>query len=393
MQWTPDQRRRRRHFHDFAARVIAPGSAGRDRAAAFDRSLWQALADEGFWAARVPAEYGGSGGDLWDFLAGFEGLALGADDCGFVLSAVAHAGFIQLLLDHGTHEQRADLLPRLVGGAVGATAATEPGGGSHVAAITTSAVRRDGGYLLSGSKSHITNAPVADLMLIVGRVPEAGGHDITLFVIDAGQPGVERGKAEELLGQRTSPTGAIEMDHVPVGPDRVIAGVGQGLETLYSFLAFDRLMYGVVAATQLENMIDLARRHVTTRRAFGAPLAEHQFIQDKLVDMKVTLEASRHLAYATVAALLRDDPDLGSLASCTKLTASEGLVRAGTELIQIFGHLGFRTDQGVERYLRDAVAFRIAGGTTEMQKKNIIKFLLRPRPASDPAREPVPAPS
>lgn len=374
-EWTAEQMDRRQHFRDFSSAVIAPGSAERDQRGCFDRQIWKALAQEGFWLAHVPAEYGGDGGDLWDFLAGFEGLAVGAGDCGFVLSAIAHAGLVHLLLEHGTSRQRMALIPPLTSGDIGATASTEPSGGSHVTAITTSAVRADDGYLLSGQKAHITNAPVAGILMIVGRVPEVGARDITLFLVESHQAGVTLGPAESLLGQRTSPTGPITLDHVRVPADRVVGAVGDGLATLYSFLAFDRLMYAVATAAQLESMISRALGHATTRRAFGAALAEHELIQDKIVDMKVTMESSRWLAYSAADALARHEANSAMLASCAKISASEGLVRASTEVIQIFGHKGFEIGSGIERYLRDAIAFRLAGGTTEMQKKNIFKYL------------------
>ncbi|MFF5364758.1 acyl-CoA dehydrogenase family protein [Streptomyces scabiei] len=378
--WTDRQDELRRRFTDFGRERIAPGSDRRDREEAFDRSLWQELADSGFWSVHVPKRYGGDGGDLWDHVAAFEGLARGSRDCGFVLSAAAHAGLQQLLLRYGTEEQKETLLPSLVSGWIGATAATEAAGGSHVSAVTTTArPARDGGYLLSGSKSHITNAPVADLMMIVGRVAGIGPRDITLFLVEKGQPGVEQGEQESLLGLRTSPLGPIGLDDVEVSPERVLGGAGSGLDVLYWCLAFDRMVYGVIVAAHLEALLPTAVERITTREAFGAPLSEHQYIQDKVVDMQMTVAASRALSYATVGALARtDDAHRASLlASCVKLLSAEGLVRAGLELVQLFGHLGFESGSGIERHLRDAVAFRIAGGTNEMQKKNIFNQVLR----------------
>jgi alkylation response protein AidB-like acyl-CoA dehydrogenase len=375
LYWDPAQERRRHLFREFAEQVVSPGAAARDEAGEFDRELWKALAAEGFWTAHLPGRYGGEDGGLWDFLAGLEGLSEGSADFGFVLSAIAHAGLVQVLLTHGTEEQRRRWLPVLSGGAVGATAATEAAGGSHVAAVRTAARRTADGYTLTGEKVHITNAPVADAVLVVGRIPELGRRDITLFVLAGDAPGLRRGAHEDLLGQRTSPTGPLTLDRVRVGADAVVGPPGEGLATLYSFLAFDRLMYGLAVAGQLERHVRVAVGRARSRSAFGQPLAEHEFIQDKLVDMKLTAEASRYLSYAAADALVRDDTTYSTLASCAKLTASEGIVRAGYELVQIFGHAGYQRGTGVERVLRDAVAIRIAGGTTEMQKKNIFKHL------------------
>ncbi|MGW1219894.1 acyl-CoA dehydrogenase family protein [Streptomyces californicus] len=380
LTWTDRQDELRRRFTVFGRERVAPDSARRDREESFDRGLWQELADAGFWAVNVPKRYGGDDGDLWDHVAAFEGLARGADDCGFVLTAAAHAGLQQLLLRYGTEEQKETLLPGLVSGAIGATAATEAAGGSHVSAVTTTArPAPGGGFSLSGGKSHITNAPVADLMMIVGRVAGIGPRDITLFLVEKGGRGVEQGEQESLLGLRTSPLGPIGLDDVEVPPERVLGQVGGGLDVLYWCLAFDRMIYGVIVSAHLEALLPTAIDRITTRRAFGSPIGEHQYIQDKVVDMQVTVAASRALSYSTVDALLHpDDTHRASLlASCVKLLSAEGLVRAGLELVQLFGHAGFESGSGIERHLRDAVAFRIAGGTNEMQKKNIFNQVLR----------------
>ncbi|SMD20159.1 acyl-CoA dehydrogenase family protein [Kibdelosporangium aridum] len=372
--WTKEQQARRERFRVFGAERVAPGTSDRDRSGAFHHESWKLLAEEGFWTAHLPAEYGGEGGTLWDFLAGLEGLALGADDSGFVLSAVAHAGLVHVLLEHGTPEQKARLLPALTSGALGATAATEPTGGSHVAAVHTRAEQNGAGnWLLSGQKAHITNAPEADVMLVVGRLDGIGKRDITLFVMERGRRGLTTGKHEDLLGQRTSPTGPIFMDNVTVTRDDIVGEPGNGLATLYSFLAFDRLMYGIVVASQLEALLPTTVERASRRQAFGTSIGNHEYIQDKIVVMRMTIESARHLAYAAADALIRRADNYSALASCAKLAASEGAVSSAVELVQIFGHMGYDRTQGVERHLRDAVAIRIAGGTTEMQKKNIYK--------------------
>lgn len=376
--WTAEQAARRERFRRFGRDVVAPGSAERDRAGVFEPAVWKALAAEGFWGAHVPAVDGGDGGSLWDFLAALEGLAHGADDAGFVLSVVAHAGLIQVLLDHGTATQRARVVPALLTGAVGATAVTERTGGSHLSSIRTRAtVAGADRWLVSGEKCHITNAPAADHFLLVGRLDGVGDRDITLFLVDRDRAGVSTGEPEDLLGQRTSPTGAIHLDQVEIGPDDVVGAPGDGLRTLHTFLALDRLMYGIAVAAQLESVLPRVVGHVRTRQAFGTELGNHEFIQDKVVTVRTAIESSRHLAYAAADALVRGADDTSALASCAKLAASEGVVAAAIELVQTFGHLGYVRSFGVERLLRDAVAIRIAGGTTEMQKKNIYNDVIR----------------
>lgn len=376
--WNSEQAARRDRFLALGRELVAPGSQDRDRAGTFADQAWKALAAEGFWATHTDPRHGGHGAELWDFLAAFEGLAEGAGDCGFVLTAVAHAGLMHVLAEHGTEDQKRRLLPLLTTGGVGATAATEPHGGSHVAAVRTTAVPDDrGGWRLTGEKRHITNAPIADVILVVGRLAGLGKRDITLFVLDRSKQGLSTGPHEDLLGQRTSPTGPIHLDGVPVTEADIVGKPGEGLAALYSFLAFDRLLYGLVVAGHLSSLLPEAVRRAGERQAFGQPLAEHEYIQDKLVTMRATIESSRYLAYAAADALIRGDDRAEALASCAKLAASEGAVASTLELVQLFGHAGYDRGAGIERHLRDAVAIRIAGGTTEMQKKNIFKDVLR----------------
>jgi isovaleryl-CoA dehydrogenase len=373
--WTSAQQELRERFLDFGRRQVSFGTTDRDRDGDFDLDLWKSQAELGLWRLPVPRQDGGLGGSWWDFLAAFEGLAAGADDFGFLMSTIAHAGLIRVLLAHGTAGQRARFLPGLLGGQVGATAATEESGGSHVARIGAAAVPSDSGYRLSGEKCHITNAPIADVLLIVGRVPSLGARDITLFLLASSSPGLSLGGHEDLLGQRSSPTGSVRLDRVPVTEGDVLGGMGRGLETLYSFLAFDRLMYAVAVAGALELVLQRGMDRAHSRSAFGRPIADHQYVQDKLVDIKLTMEAARWLGYSAMSGLVAGDSQFSSQASLAKLVASEGMVRAGLELIQIFGHTGYERRNGVDRVVRDAIALRLAGGSTEMMKKNVFKIL------------------
>lgn len=386
MTWNARQREIRARYVEFGNENVAPGSSERDKSSGFDIGVWKLLAERGFWRIGVPRDLGGDGGDLSDFCAALEGLAFGSRDCGFLLSVGAHGSLIQLLLKFGTRQQCEAILPRLMSGDVGATAATEETGGSHVTGVRTLAERTsDGTFRLTGRKCHITNAPVADIALIVGRVADVGKRDITLFLIDTGQEGVELGGHEDLIGLRTSPLGPITMNDVRIDADRIVGGIGNGLDILYWTLALDRMCFGIIAAGHIASLVPMAVDRATSRKAFGVVLAEHQYIQEKIVQMKVSAETARALSYATLTALQHDDPAAGLLASCVKLVSANGAVSSGLELVQLFGHLGCDKDFGVERQLRDATVFRIAGGTDEMQKKNIFAQVLAAHSAENPA--------
>jgi isovaleryl-CoA dehydrogenase len=346
------------------------------QAAVLDRESWQEISDAGIWQIPVPSEYKGQGGTWREFVAAFEGVAAGGRDLGFCLSMVAQAGLIRALLLYGTDTQRSRWLPRLTGGAVGATALTETTGGSDVSRIRTRAVPDGDGYRLEGHKDHITNAPAADIALILGRVPARGPSDITLFMVDLAAEGVTTGPAERMLGNQSSPTGPIALDRVPVAADDVIAGVGEGLSAIYNIISLDRLLYGVLAAAYLDPLLDEVLGYARQRHAFKVPIAEHQYVQGRLTDVKFAVEATRWVSYGALQSLSEQRPDASLLCSVAKYHAGETL-RLGTETaMRVYGHLGYM-DGPVTHALQDALGTLIAGGTVEMQRKNVFSQMER----------------
>lgn len=361
----------------FGTEVLAPAAEEHYRRETLDFDAWRALADLGFWRIPVPVEWGGFGGTWRDLADAVGQLARSGRDLGFTLSAVAHAGLLRAVTEFGHDSQRARFLPALIGGAVGATALTETHGGSDVARTRTEAVLGARGYRLRGAKDHITNGPVADVALVLGRIPELGArHDITLFLVDADQPGVRHGRPEELLGLRTSPTGPLYFDDAELGPDAVLGNAGDGLDLLYNVISYDRLLYGLVAAAYLEPLLDEAVSFCRERSAFGAPILDYQYVQLRLTDIKVTIETSAAVSHAALDALLADRPDAVLACSVAKLVGSEGLARAAQHLLGIHGHAGYQRGP-ITTAVQDALGTLIAGGTTEMQRKNIFNQMVR----------------
>jgi isovaleryl-CoA dehydrogenase len=379
ISWNKRQEKLREHFHEAAADLVATGSDARDRAGNFDRKVWDELAATDFWRLQVPVGIGGLGQDNWDWLAAMEGLSLGARDLGFLMSVASQSGLIRLLVTSGTAEQQDRWLPRLTSGAIAATASTEKSGGSDIRGISTRAVRQDdGGFVINGGKAHITNAPVADVAMLAARTDtEPGAFELSLFVTSTATDGIEIGTGEDLLGLRSSPTGPIAFHDVRVDPQAVIGGVGNGLNCLYHTLAYDRVLFGVIVASSLEAQLPPLVRRLEERDAFGSPLADHQYMQEKVVSMVTAIEGSRALAYRSFGLLDAQEHGYSLSASVTKLFASTGLVGSGLDLVQAFGHAGYESGSAAERNLRDSVAFKIAAGTDEMQKKNIFNHVRR----------------
>lgn len=376
LRWTDEQQALRARFQEFGAQQVAPRAEACYSAGEFDGESWRALADADFWRLPVSTELGGDGGTWWDFIAALEGLSTATQDLGFLLSIVAHSGMIRGLIEFGTPAQRDRWLERLLSGDVGATAMTEASGGSDVARVETAARSVEGGLLLSGAKRHITNAPVADIVLVLARVPELQDKDISVFIVEPTKPGVTAGDAEDMFGNRTSPTGPLDFEDVFIEPIQILGPLGDGLQTIYSIIAMDRLLYGVIAAAQIEPMLDAALKFARSREAFKAPLADYQYIQGRLTELRVTRDSVRATSYMALSQLLSGHPDASITCSVAKLIGCEGLCQATQHLMAILGHRGYMAGP-TSRTVADALGTRIAGGTAEMQRKNIFNQLVK----------------
>ncbi len=357
-----------------AQEILAPRSANLHLREAFNHDAWKRLPETGLW--QVPLS-NPRDEDTWRAFS--EQLCLLAEhgeDLGFVLSAIAHAGLLRALLTHGTEPQRSRWLPRLTGGEIACTALTEPRGGSDVSGTTTSARRDGSAYRLTGFKDHITNGPVADFGLVLGRLeglPER--RDITLFLVDLRRPGVTHGDHESLMGLRTSPTGSLRFDDVLVDGDCVLGRPGEGLATLYDIISYDRLLYGLVAAASLKPRLRDALRHCQEREAFGSPIADHQYVQGRLTDITLAIRTAEAVSWDAHERLFTAAPDAAMACSMAKLIGSTRLVESAQDLLCLHGHLGYLRGP-TTRFVQDALGTLIAGGTSEMQRKNIFSQLV-----------------
>lgn len=342
----------------------------------FDHAGWSAISDAGLWRLPVPRELGGYGHSWWEFVAAVEGLASTADDLGFLLSIVAHVGGLRVLMDRGEPAQKARFLPQLMEGRVASTAITEPTGGSDVARMTLAArPGADGRLGLWGRKVHITNAPVADVMIAVGRMEGLPAkRDISLFIVERHAGGIETGTPESMLGNRTSPTGEIRFEGAPIHPVNILGRPGDGLAVLYDMISLDRLLYGILAAAYVEPWLRRTLDRAGARHAFGRPIKGHQHVQQRLVDIKIRIETSRCIAYAALDRLIARHPEASLMCSIAKLVGTEGLWATAQDVMMLFGHAGYEEGE-IARLLRDACGTRIAGGTSDIQKVNIFNQL------------------
>jgi L-prolyl-PCP dehydrogenase len=341
-----------------------------DREARFPAEKWERIAEWGYFGLRVPAELGGAEVDPLTGLLVAEGLGEGCHDGGLVFSSAVQAWVLTSgLLAYGSDEQRRHHLPGLAAGTtIGALAITEPDSGSDAFAMRTRATRVEGGWSISGRKAFVTNGPVADLAFCFARTGDGGVlGGITAFLVEIGNPGVERAAPMSKMGLRTSPLGDLVFDRAVVPDESVLGEVGAGAFVFNELMEWERIWPTASQVGALQRDLEAARSYANQRKAFGAPIASYQAVSNRIVDMKVRLETGRLLVYraAYLKAKGRSTPAEAALA---KLWASESAVASSLDSIQVHGGYGYMTESGVERRLRDAIGSRIYSGTSEMQR-------------------------
>ena len=374
--FTDEQRMLRTTTRAFAASVLAPLAREIDRDQRFPSEAWSQGADLGILGIGAPVEFGGAGLGLTEMCIVGEELAA---VCVSSAATLLHQAELVIgrLVRHGSAVQKAQWLPALCKGAlVGCLAITEPEAGSDAMSMQTTATPVDGGFMLSGSKTFITNGPVADVALVYAKV--AGTHrSLGLFLVATDTAGFSKGKSFTKMGWRASPTGELFLQDCFVPTDNVIGEVGQGREILLDGLSSERIVMAAESIGLTRGALDAAVEHAKSRRQFGMAIGEFQLIQEKLADIYAEMSAVSALTYRAASLVDRGSKDdLTLLAASCKYLAAEVCMRATTSAVQVFGGYGYIDENPVERYMRDAKLMQIGGGTAEIMKTLIGRRLL-----------------
>ncbi|MBI3454554.1 MAG: acyl-CoA dehydrogenase family protein [Candidatus Rokubacteria bacterium] len=373
---TEAQRLIRDMVREFAEREVRPRAAEIDRSDEFPWDLYKRMAELEILGMTVPPEYGGSGADTVSWCVAQEELARAS-------AAVADAQLLcklmsDMILNNGTEEQRRRYLPAMVRGEkICAIAQTEPGAGSDVAGVQTTATPIADGYVLNGTKRFITAAMVCELAVVVATTDRRKGREgITLFLVEMGTPGASRGSKEQLLGVRGLATGELVFDSCRVPRSALLGREGEGFRRAMRSLDTGRIGIGAQALGIAQAALEAAITYARQRPAFGRPIAEFQAVQFMLADMSAQIEASRLLLRK--AAYLKDQrrPIIREAAEA-KLVASEAAARVTTDALQIHGAYGYSTEFPIERLYRDARVYQIWEGTSQIQRLVIARQLLK----------------
>ena len=375
---TEEQQLLRENIVRFSREVLNKDVAKRDREQTFSKELWRRCAEIGIQGLPVPEQYGGSGVDALSSAIALEALGYGCQDGGLVFSLCAHIlSCVVPLWLHGNEEQRQRYLPGLCDGTlIGVHAMTEPGSGSDAFALRTKAEPDGAGFRINGTKTFISNGPVADLIIVFAMTdPKKGYHGgVTAFLVENTVPGFQAGRKFEKMGLRTSPIGELVFEDMYVKAEAVLGTVGAGSALFTNAMDWERICLFASHIGTMERLLEQSISYARTRTQFGQAIGKFQAVSHRIVDMKVQLEAARLLTYRSAWRLGRLK-NVSMDASMTKLFVSESLVNAALATIQIYGGYGYMTETEVERALRDAVGSTIYSGTSEMQRNIIARWL------------------
>ena len=374
---TSEQTERQRRIREWAERSLNDDLEARDRARTFNREGWLASAQLGLVGLVAPSRYGGAGLDPVSTMAALEALGRGSRDNGFNFALNAHLwGCVNPLATFATEEQKLAYLPRLTSGEwIGALAATEREAGSDVFSLQTRATKRADAYVLTGGKTFITNAPVADVFLILATLdPARGAFGLTAFLVERGTPGLRVGERIDKMGLSTAAMGEVALDGCAVPTRNRLGPEGSGLAIFNHIMEWERGFIMAVAIGAMERQLEACLAYARGRRQFDRPIGQFQAVADRLVEMRVRWETSRLLLYR-FAWLKQESRAALAEAAMTKLAISEAWVRSCKDAMRVHGGYGYLTETGIERDLRDALGSLYYSGTAEMQRQILARWM------------------
>ena len=376
IEWTSEQHDLRNAILALSER-LSEGHVEQDRRGEFSHDKWDLLRRTGLFGLPFDEEWGGLGQDLLTTMFVLEGLGHACRDAGLSFSASTQLVSAGVPLHRfGSPELRRRHLPAICDGSViAAHAITEPGGGSDVMSMRTTA-RADGDdFVLDGSKTFVSNGPVAGLFIVYARTGKSGNPGaLTAFAIEADTPGLSLGKQLDTMGLRNAPLCEVFFDGCRVPRSSVVGKVGAGFLILDHVMKWEILCSFSVTVGEMQHRLDRCLDYARSRTQFGSPIGSFQLVSSKLVEMKISVETSRRWLFDTAEKLLRRENIAVDLA-ITKLVTSENNVASALAAVQVFGGHGYMTETGIEKELRNAVAGTIYSGTSEIQRQRIATLI------------------
>lgn len=374
LTFSEEQEMMRKMVRDFAENEIAP-FVERMEKGEFPREILRKMGELGLMGIPVPEKYGGAEMEFVSYIIAINEISRVSATVGVILSVHTSVGTNPILY-FGSDEQKQRFLPKLASGEyLAAFCLTEAGSGSDAKSMKSRAVKKDGHYVINGSKMFITNGGEADVYIVFASTnPELGSNGISAFIVEKNSPGLVIGKDEHKMGLHGSRTVQLTFENMIVPAENLMGEEGEGFKIAMANLDVGRIGIAAQALGIAEAALGAAVNYAKERVQFGKPIAAQQGIGFKLADMATNVEAARLLLYRA-ADLRAQGLKCGMEASIAKLFASKTAVETAIEAIQVFGGYGYTEDYPVERYFRDAKVTEIYEGTSEIQRIVISKYL------------------
>jgi len=374
MPYQPEHADFRETARRFIEREIAPHHAQWEKDGMISRDAWRKAGAAGLLLTNIPEEYGGGGADFLTSVIMIEEMMRGIHSGpGFRLHSDIVAPYV---LHWGTEDQKRKWLPKMATGEiVTAIAMTEPGAGSDLQNIRTTA-RRDGDhYVVSGQKTFITNGQLADLVIVACKTDQsAGAKGISLLLVETASPGFSRGRNLEKIGMKAQDTSELFFEDVRVPVENLLGREGGGFACLMGELPQERLLVGITAVTVMASALEWTLAYTRERKAFGRPLAEQQNTRFRLAEVKTEVTVARTFLDECIARHMRGELDVPTAAMC-KWWLSELECKVVDTCLQLFGGYGYMREYPIARAWEDARVHRIYAGANEIMKEIIARSL------------------
>jgi alkylation response protein AidB-like acyl-CoA dehydrogenase len=376
MYFTEEHQLFRKSFQDFLQKEVVPHIEKWEKTGTIERFIWKKFGEMGYFGLNQPEEFGGLNLDIFYTVIFLEELQK-IDSGGFAAAMWAHA---YLAMTHvkteGSQEIKEKYLTASIeGDKIGCLCITEPFGGSDVAGMKTTAVKKDDKYIINGSKTFITNGVYSDYLVVAAKTsPEEGNKGMSIFIIDRETPGISTNKLDK-LGWRASDTAELAFDNVEVPVENLMGEKDKGFSYIMQHFAMERLIMGVNAHARAEYALDYAINYMSEREAFGKTIDKFQALRHSVADMASEVEMCREFNYS-IAKRLGEGQYVVKEASMSKLLSTKMADKVIYESLQMLGGYGYMEDYPLARLYRDSRLGPIGGGTSEILREIIAKMII-----------------
>lgn len=376
MYFTEEHQAFRKSFQNFLQKEVVPHIDKWEKTGTIERFIWKKFGEMGYFGLNVSEENGGLGLDIFYTVIFLEELQK-VNSGGFAAAMWAHAYLAMTHLEKEGSEviKKNYLTASIEGEKIGCLCITEPVGGSDVAAMKTTAVKKGDTYVINGSKTFITNGIYSDYLIVTAKTNLAARNKgISIFIMDRNTPGISATKLDK-LGWRASDTAEIAFDNVVIPSENLMGDEGKGFQYIMNHFALERLVMGINAHARAEYALDYAIKYMSERQAFGKTIDQFQALRHKIADLASEVEMCKEFNYS-IAKRLNEGQYIVKEASMSKLVSTKIADKVVYECLQFLGGYGYMEDYPMARLLRDSRLGPIGGGTSEILREIIAKMII-----------------